>query len=186
MCEFRYGTYSVDQALNAGLDLEMPGPPRWRSSLLVNHCISARKLLARTIDVRVSNMLTFIQKVARRNPDVVYGDGIERMRDSPEGRAFCRHLASDGMVLLKNEGGLLPLVESKAKRIAVIGPSVKGRVISGGGSAALDASYIITPWEGILANAPPGAEISYALGCDCKFRTMILCYPLSNSITQNL
>lgn len=110
-------------------------------------------------------MLKFVQKQARRNPGVVYGDGIERTRDSPEARAFCRKLASDGIVLLKNEKNVLPLTKGKVKRIAVIGPNAKERVISGGGSAALKATYVVTPWEAIFSGAPKGVVVEYTTGC---------------------
>lgn len=143
----------------------MPGPPRWRTPLLALHCISSQKLLARTIDERVHNLLTFVQRQARRNPDVVYGDGIERTRDSPEARGFCRKLAADGLVLLKNQGNILPLKADKVKRIAVIGPNVRDRVISGGGSAYLKASYVATPWDGITQGAPEGLIVDYEVGC---------------------
>ncbi|KAF8652748.1 hypothetical protein AX16_004245 [Volvariella volvacea WC 439] len=160
-----HGTYGTDQPINAGLDLEMPGPPRWRTPLLVLHCLSSQKLLQATIDERVTNLLTFIQKQARRNPEVVYGDGEERTRDTAEGRAFCRKLAADGIVLLKNRHDILPITAEKVKRIAVIGPNAKERVISGGGSAALKASYVVTPWEGILKHAPEGVIVEYEVGC---------------------
>lgn len=145
----------------------MPGPPRWRTPILIQHCLSAQKIFARTIDTRVENMLKFIQKVARHNPDLVYGDGKERVRDSQDSRSFCRKLASEGMVLLKNENNLLPFEPTKAKKIAVIGPSAKGKVISGGGSAALEASYVVTPWDGLLVNKPAGIQVEYAMGCEC-------------------
>jgi len=62
------------------------------------------------------------------------------------------------MVLLKNEGKktscLSLLRRSRDLLLSALMP--RGRVISGGGSAALKASYIVTPWEGILRNAPPG------------------------------
>jgi hypothetical protein len=143
----------------------MPGPPRWRTSLLIHHCLACQKLLLPTVDERVTNVLSFIQKMARKNPEVVYGDGFEGTRDSAQTRVFCRKVAADGMVLLKNEKNFLPLTSQKIKKLAVIGPNARGRVISGGGSAALKASYIVTPWEGILKNAPPGIEIKYELGC---------------------
>lgn len=113
---YRFGTYSVDHAINAGLDLEMPGPPRWRTPLLVNHVLSAQKVHESTIDERVKDLLTFIQRQAQRNPDVVYGDGKERTRDSPEIRAFARRLAAEGIVLLKNENNVLPLKPSDGQR----------------------------------------------------------------------
>lgn len=161
----RFGTYSVDLSINAGLDLEMPGGPRWRTTSLVGHTLACQKLSYSTLDERVANLLSFVQRQARRNPDIVFGDGKERSRDSPEARAFCRKIAADGMVVLKNEAGLLPLKESKVKTVALIGPNMKLQVISGGGSAALKPTYVVTPYAGLVDNAPKGFEIKYELGC---------------------
>ncbi|KZT03419.1 glycoside hydrolase family 3 protein [Laetiporus sulphureus 93-53] len=160
-----FGTYSVDLAINAELDLEMPGPPRWRTLTLVNHMLSSQKVLPVTLNERVGTLLAFVQRQARRNTQIVYGDGKERTRDTPEGRAFCRKLAAEGMVVLRNESRVLPIMPGKVKKVALIGPNMKERVISGGGSAALKASYVISPYEGILANAPNGLEFEYAVGC---------------------
>ncbi|KAI0340159.1 putative beta-glucosidase from glycoside hydrolase family GH3 [Trametopsis cervina] len=160
-----YGTYSVDLAINAGMELEMPGPPRWRTPLLVTHMLSAQKVLVSTIDQRVTTLLEFVQRQARRNPEVVFGDGKEGSRDSQETRDFTRKLAADGMVLLKNENSVLPVQPCKAKKVAIIGPNAKERVISGGGSAQLKASYVITPYDGLTSNAPKGVEFDYHVGC---------------------
>ena len=56
-CPRRFGTYSTSEALNAGLDLEMPGPPRWRTPLLINHCFSSQKLVPATLDERAEMVL---------------------------------------------------------------------------------------------------------------------------------
>ncbi|KAK7060135.1 hypothetical protein VNI00_000899 [Paramarasmius palmivorus] len=161
-----FGTYSVDDAINAGLDLEMPGPTRWRSNTHVTHCITAQKINMETINERARNLLTFIQHQARLNPDVVYGDGEERTRpDDPKARKFCRKLAADTIVLLKNENDVLPLTPKKYKKVAVIGPNAKGRVISGGGSANLKASYVVTPLDGIKDAAGEEYEVEYEVGC---------------------
>ncbi|KIK63846.1 glycoside hydrolase family 3 protein [Collybiopsis luxurians FD-317 M1] len=160
-----YGTYGVDQPLNAGLDLEMPGPPRWRTPTLMNHVLTAQKLLPSTLDERAKNMLSFIQHQAHLNPGVVYGDGKERTRDTPEMRRFSRDIAAQGIVLLQNRDSVLPLRPNRVGKLAVIGPNAKGNVISGGGSAALKASYVITPYTGIQDGAFKDLEISYAVGC---------------------
>ena len=160
----RFGTYSVDQAISAGLDLEMPGPPRWRTPLLVNHSLGAQKISVEDIDARVTAILSLVQKLAKKNPEVVFGDGVERSRDSPEARQFCRKLTAETMVLLKNKSGLLPLHVDKAKKIAIIGPHAKASVISGGGSAALKPTYVVTPWDGITKAAPEGFSMRYAVG----------------------
>lgn len=177
----RFGTYGVDTAINAGMDLEMPGPPRWRTPLLVLQCLSAQKLLMPTLDERVNNMLRFIQRQASRNPEVVYGDGVERSRDSPELRTFARTLAAEGIVLLKNEGGVLPLGRpkegsdgnEKKKRILVTGANVEANVISGGGSAQLKATYIATPLKSIREVAPEGCEVVHTVGCYCELKLAV-------------
>ena len=148
----------------------MPGPPHWRTPLLVNHLLSCQKILESTIDERVSTLLSFVQRMARRSPEIVYGDGNEGTRDSEEARLFARKLAADGMVLLKNDGPVLPIQPQagKVKKVAIIGPNAKERVISGGGSAALKASYIVNPFDGLISNAPPGIEFKYEVGCYCR------------------
>lgn len=150
-----------------GLSLEMPGPPRWRTSILVNHVLSAQKLLSSTMDERVTEMLTYIQRQAYRNPEVVYGDGKEGTRDTPEIRQFCRKLAAQGIVLLKNQNDILPFHPNRVRKLTIVGPNAKARIISGGGSAALKASYTITPYQGIKEGAFANLQISYALGCYC-------------------
>ncbi|KAF9533335.1 glycoside hydrolase family 3 protein [Crepidotus variabilis] len=160
-----FGTYGTDQPINAGLDLEMPGPPRWRTSTLILHCLSSQKLLHSTIDDRVSNLLVFLQKQARRNPEVVFGDGVERSSQSPVLRKFCRRLAAEGIVLLKNRDKMLPLSDQSASTIAVIGPNVKGQIISGGGSAALKPTYVVTPWQGIKEALHDNSTVHYHVGC---------------------
>ena len=161
----RSGTYSTDLAIKAGLDLEMPGPPRWRTPLLMHQSLSSQKISVEDIDHLALHMLTFVQNLARKNPEVVYGDGIERSRDTPEGRAFCRSLASECVVLLKNEHNVLPIQKDKVKKIAVIGPNAKASVISGGGSAALKPTYVVTPFEGVQSHASKSNRVNYAIGC---------------------
>ena len=86
------------------------------------------------IDARVGTLLRTVQHLARRSPEVVYGDGEERTRDTPEGRRFCRRVAADGMVLLRNARGVLPIRcganAGGVKRIAIIGPHAKAKVIT--------------------------------------------------------
>ena len=94
---------------------------------------------------------------------MVFGDGVEQTRDTPEMRAFARKLANEGMVLLRNEENVLPI--KPGTKITIIGPNAKARVISGGGSANLKASYVVTPFEGIVSNKPDGVSVEYTIGC---------------------
>lgn len=147
----------------------MPGPPRWREPRLVTHMLSSRKLLPDTLTERAEGVVRFVQRLAQMSPEVVYGDGIERSREPDERiKSFGRRVAREGIVLLRNEGGVLPIEKKSGgvKKIAVIGPNAKGRVISGGGSAYLKATYVVSPWEGISAAAKErGIEVAHSVGC---------------------
>jgi beta-glucosidase len=132
--------------------------------------LGSGKLKARVLDERVKGVLEFVKKVAGtgRNQDIVYGDGKEGSVDDPTGerRAFARKVASEGIVLLKNQDAVLPIkpIDGK-KKVAVIGPNANAKIISGGGSAALKPTYVVTPLEGLKINKPDGVEIEYSVGC---------------------
>jgi len=96
---------------------------------------------------------------------VLDGDGLERTVDSPESTALLRKVAAESIVLLRNEGSVLPLDPKEVKKVAIVGANAKALVLSGGGSAALKASFFVSPYEGIVkALEGSGAQISYSEG----------------------
>ncbi|GAA6026005.1 hypothetical protein JCM10207_000759, partial [Rhodosporidiobolus poonsookiae] len=160
-----FGTYSTDLALNAGLDLEMPGPTRFRETL-VTHLIAAGKITTETLNKRAYAILQAVQRACQADIEVVRNNRLpERANDSEADRAACRAVTADTVVLLKNDDAVLPLQPNKIKKLAILGPNAKTRTVSGGGSAYLTASYVVTPYEGIKAAAGPDVEVSYAPGC---------------------
>ncbi len=83
--------------------------------------LGCQKLLVSDINKRVASLVTFVQKVARLSPDVVFGNGVEHnTRDTPATMSFIRKVAAEGMVLLKNRDSVLPI--RPGQKIAVIGP----------------------------------------------------------------
>ncbi|USP81333.1 family 3 glycoside hydrolase [Curvularia clavata] len=151
-----YGTYSTSEAVNAGLDLEMPGPTRWRGQLL-HHALVAKKVRPDVIDERVRAVLTCIQRsIAAGIPE----NAPEEERDTPETAALLRDIASQGIVLMKNEQDVLPF--KRDKKVLVIGPNAKTAVFSGGGSASLRPYYAVTPLDGISHKAE---NVEYTVGC---------------------
>ncbi|OCF36321.1 beta-glucosidase [Kwoniella heveanensis BCC8398] len=162
-----FGTYSVSESINAGLNLEMPGPTVWRTTQLVNHLLKAHKIDPRQLDKVVTGVLEWVQMLAKKNEDIVYAaPSPEKTRyDDKEADAkLLRRLGAEGIVLLKNEREILPL--KGRKKVAVIGPNAKAKVITGGGSAALRAAWSSSPWTGLQENAPEGLELSYSTGCE--------------------
>ncbi|THH33096.1 hypothetical protein EUX98_g1111 [Antrodiella citrinella] len=161
-----FGIYSIDHAINAGLDLEMPGTNKWRTLDLMNRSIQSRKITVRTVKERARKVLELAQKCAQGAPEILDGDGLEYTLESEEDRALMRQVAGQSIVLLKNENNLLPLKpkEQGIKKVAVIGGNAKAIVLSGGGSASLKPSYFVTPFEGIVDALGPDVEITYSEG----------------------
>ncbi|GKT84276.1 glycoside hydrolase family 3 [Colletotrichum tofieldiae] len=151
-----YGTYSTVEAVEAGLDLEMPGPTRWRGQL-VNHALSSKKLLPETVDQRVRAVLKSVQRAMETG---IPEHAEEKSRDLPETAALLRQVAGDSLVLLKNEKGTLPF--QKAKTVLVIGPNAKVATYCGGGSATLRPYYAVTPFEAISEKVQ---KVVYSPGC---------------------
>ena len=159
-----YGTYSVSESINAGLNLEMPGATIWRNPKLVNHLIGAHKIDTRQIDIVAGQVLTWVQKLVKLNPDLVYAppsDARTRYEDKESDAKLLRKVGGESIVLLKNEKNVLPV---KSKKVAIIGPNAKDKVITGGGSAQLKAAWIVTPYQGLDEGKPEGTELIYSVG----------------------
>ncbi|THZ02459.1 hypothetical protein D6C92_00591 [Aureobasidium pullulans] len=147
-----FGTYSTTGAIKAGLDLEMPGPSRWRGEALM-HAVTANKVKKSELNDRVRAVLRLVNSGLRTG---IPENAPELELDRPEDRTLARQVAAQSQVLLKNEGNILPF--DKDKRIAVIGSNSKIATISGGGSASLTPYYTVTPFEGVSAKASAGVE----------------------------
>src|SRR5205814_1372577 len=72
--------------------------------------------------------------------------------------------ATEGIVLLKNAGGLLPLDPAKIKSIAVIGPNASVARTGGGGSSLVRPKSAVVPLDGIKEKAGGGINVTYAIG----------------------
>ncbi|KAH7174659.1 glycoside hydrolase superfamily [Fusarium flagelliforme] len=158
------GTNSVAAALNAGLDLEMPGPPRIRKEDAVKESLKNGELTGKTIDERVKTVLEWASKLKALEAephDVALGQDT----NTPEIRRMIREAGARGIVLLKNEDSILPLTREKVqkKRIAMIG-FAKDAMAHGGGSAAVNAYRKVTPWQGLHEALGDDVEFVFAKG----------------------
>ena len=83
---------------------------------------------------------------------------------SPEHNAAARRIAGEGMVLLKNDGWVLPVDLSKTKKLLVVGENAVKMMTVGGGSTSLKVKHECTPLEGIRAAVGDKAEVLYERG----------------------
>ncbi len=70
-------------------------------------------------------------------------------RNTPEHQAAARRIAEGGIVLLKNDAGVLPLNPAGIKKVLVLGENADLQFCDGGGSSQVKPPYEITPFEGI-------------------------------------
>ncbi|KAJ5332552.1 hypothetical protein MYU51_018991 [Penicillium brevicompactum] len=152
-----FGTYSTSEAIVAGLDLEMPGPPRWRGAALT-HAITSNKIPIAAVNDRVRAVLKLVQKASKSG---IPERALESQLNQPEDRALLRKFASEAIVLLKNNDDTLPF--DKSKKVAIIGPNSKIATYCGGGSAALNPYYAVTPFEGISASAQGAVDFAQGI-----------------------
>ncbi|WP_273689901.1 beta-glucosidase [Ketogulonicigenium vulgare] len=151
------GTHSTEAAIEAGLDLEMPGPGKHRGEKLVA-AVREGRVDAQKVRASAGRIIDMGQRLGTDMADDL---SDETAIDRPATRALLRKAAAESTVLLTNRGGLLPL--AAPQRIAVIGPNAAVAVIHGGGSAQINAHYAVTPLDGLRA-ALPDAQVDYALG----------------------
>ncbi|KAH8594478.1 putative beta-glucosidase H [Bisporella sp. PMI_857] len=152
-----YGTYSGAAAINAGLDLEMPGKTRHRGPA-VEFELSARRIKQSILDQRARRVLQFVNHASRLNLSPIEGE-----RDYPEDRALNREACASSIVVLKNDKNVLPLPKT-VKKVALIGSHMKNPSITGGGSASLEPYYSVTLYDAIREKLGPNVEIDYQVG----------------------
>lgn len=155
-----FGSHSTAATVNAGLDLEMPGPARDRGEKLVA-AVRGGEVKPETVREAARRILTLLERVGafEKAPDL-----SEHALDLPEDRALIRGLGTEGAVLLKNDG-MLPLAKTGLGHVAVIGPNAENARVMGGGSAQIAAHYKVSPLEGIRQALSNANSIHYAAGC---------------------
>lgn len=157
-----FGLHSTVEAVEAGLDLEMPGPPIERGKKLLAAVKEGRidRALVRAAAYRMVKFLDDIGAIADGGP------GPEITRDEPSERELVRAAGSAGMVLLRNENEALPLTAQAIRSVAVIGPNAARGRIMGGGSAMVNPVHQVHPLDALTNRlAPHGVTVSYEQGC---------------------
>jgi beta-glucosidase len=148
-----FGTHSAAASLLAGLDIEMPGPPRERGGRL-RQAVEAGDVNERDLDVAVVRLLALGEWTGAASSGTA-----EVTADDAETRAVIRRGAARAMVLLKNDD-VLP-VASTTTRVALIGPYARFGRPQGGGSARVRPDHGRGPLEALEAR---GLDVTYEPG----------------------
>jgi beta-glucosidase len=127
------GTHSTEKAVNAGLDMEQPGEVYLGAPLKAAVGSGAVK------QERLDDMVHRILRSMFAAGVIDHPPYPRKVVDPFKGLEDSQHIAEECIVLLKNQGGALPLNASRLRSIAVIGAHADVGILSGGGSAQVDA-----------------------------------------------
>ena len=127
------GTHSTVKAALAGLDQDMPGDDGYFGDALRQAVEHGEVPLSRLEDMDHRILRSMFAAGVIDHP-VLPRDVLDPFK----GRDDAQHIAAESIVLLRNEGGILPLDAGSSHSIAVIGSHADVGVLSGGGSAQVD------------------------------------------------
>lgn len=164
------GVNSTQEAIYHGLDMEFGswtnGLSEGTSNAYDNYYLSKPflKLLKsgevkeEEVDKKVRNILrlAFRTTMNTKRPWGSFG--------TDEHALAGRHIAEEGIVLLKNDNAVLPIDLNKTKKILVVGENAIKAMTVGGGSSSLKARYEVSPLDGIKKRVGSQAEVVYARG----------------------
>jgi beta-glucosidase len=152
-------TYSASKAANSGMDLEMPTGKFFGEKLL--KAAKDGEVSESVIDDKIRRLLRvrfesgIFDRTEKEDPTVI------QRKDHWE---LAREAAEKGVVLLKNDGGLLPLDRKTVRTLAVIGPNAAAARTGGGGSALVKPLYGVSALEGIRELVGKDVRILFAPG----------------------
>ncbi len=153
-------TYDAVGAANGGLDVEEPSGKFMNAKNLLP-AVAAGTVKPATIDEKVRRILSTAISYGwldrdQRDPSISFLDA--------QNDAVALDTAREGIVLLKNQGNLLPLNKSAVKTILVVGPDAYPGIPVGGGSAGVVPFKMTSAFQGIADELGTGAEVLYDPG----------------------
>ena len=164
------GCHDTDQAVKNGLDMEFGswtnGLSAGTSNAYDNYFlatpyivgIQSGKYTTKELDDKVRRVLRlFFRTTMNRNRP-------HGFLCSESHYEAARRIADEGIVLLQNNGNILPIDRNKAKRILVVGENAIKMMTVGGGSSSLKVQCEILPLEGLRQRFGNDVVVDYARG----------------------
>ena len=160
MSDFDLGTESTIPSAKAGLDVEMSWTVYFgrRLMMAVRLGLVSEEIIDQAVTRILRQKLRFIHL-----EDASYDKS--RIAGA-EHAALARESARHSMVLLKNDGGLLPLDAMAIKKIVVLGELADTANIGDIQSSGVKPPYVVTPLQGIKARLGDSVEVVHGDGRD--------------------
>jgi beta-glucosidase len=147
-------------AIEAGLDYDLGGKGRCFSTLAGEE--RAGKVSMAAIDRAAAGVLRVKFLCGMFEHPFADPERVDRETNTDEHKALARQVADEAMVLLKNDGHLLPLDASKIKTLAVIGPNAADIHLGGYSAVPMEGVSVL---QGIKDFAGSSMTVLYSEGC---------------------
>ena len=151
------GTHSTMGAALHGLDVQMTGSSYLGPALIDS--VKAGAVPESVVDAKVRELL----RVRFAITPIPEDEANTVLASRPESHQAALEVARRSIVMLKNDGGVLP-ISKNVKKIAVVGQNAVLNTQSGGVGAGVKSPYEITPLMGIQKRAGNGIEVTYVPG----------------------
>lgn len=164
------GTHNTEEAIHNGLDLEFGS---WTNGLSTGtknaydnyfmaqpyyNLIKEGKVGTKELDEKVRRVLRLIFRTAM-NRNRPFGSFVSEAHIEA-----ARKIGEQGIVLLKNDGNILPINPDKAKKVLVVGENAIKMMTVGGGSSSLKVKHELSPLDGIKNRLAGKSEVIYERG----------------------
>jgi beta-glucosidase len=158
--DFMHAVRDPVAAANAGLDLPGLGVTEGRTA---EDFTSGRIPVQRLDEIVTRTLFAIFDAGLVEHP---VPDERPALASTPEHVALATRIATDGMVLLQNRGGLLPLTTDQVHSVAVIGTARDDAqwVMAGSPCVRVSPDRRVTPLEGITARAGAAVRVEFSQG----------------------
>lgn len=153
------GCHDLEEAVFGGLDIEMGTCDDYEKFYFndkFEEMAEQSSTVHELLNDKVRRILRLMFKIRKFEPDRKKGEfNTERHR------RIAYNIASEAMVLLKNDGGTLPLNPSKIKKLLVLGENAAAKHAQGGNSSNVSALYEVSLLDGLRNRLGDSADITY-------------------------
>lgn len=160
------GVHDTKEALMNGLDMEMSVSSDFDAYYMAEPLLKMiengevdKKTAHAKIDEKVRHILNVMNRL-----HMLDGERSAGSYNDYNDKAALRQTARESIVLLKNDGDILPLDRKKLRKLLVVGENANRQHAPGGGSAEIKALYEITPLMGIQMLLGGNTEVVYKPG----------------------
>jgi beta-glucosidase len=155
------GVHDGARGVRAGLDIELGSSEHYGDNL--KKLVAQGAVPVSAIDESVRRIVrTKLVYLTREDPQAYPPD----LAAAPEHTALAREVAEKSMVLLKNDGPLLPLDKARIKKIAVVGHLADSENTGDRGSSNVTPPYRTSALKGIQDYLSGSATVLHSNGSD--------------------